>query len=59
VGKAAHLVEKKIVCAILAAKSEEKRELGRPVYRWEYNVKRFFSGWVSEDSILLAQGRDN
>jgi len=35
VGKAAHLDEKKNVCAILAGKSEEKREFGRPVYRWE------------------------
>ena len=34
-GKAAHLDEKKNVCAILAGKSEEKREFGRPVYRWE------------------------
>jgi hypothetical protein len=35
VGKAAHLDEKKNVCVILAGKSEEKREFGRPVYRWE------------------------
>jgi len=35
VGKAAHLDEMKNFCTILAGKSEEKREFGRPVYRWE------------------------
>lgn len=58
--KAAHLDEKKIAYTILAGKSEEKRELGRPVYiDGNIILKCFLSGWVVVDSVLLAQEREN
>lgn len=59
VDKAAHLDEKKNACTILAGKSEEKREFGRPVYiDGNMMLRCFLSGWVVVDSVLLAQEKE-
>jgi len=45
----------------LAGKPEEKRPLGRPRHRWEYNIKMDLLevGWeVDMDWIDLVQDRD-
>jgi hypothetical protein len=45
---------------ILAGKSEGKRPLGRPRYRWEDDIKMDLReiGWGGVDRIDLAQDRD-
>jgi hypothetical protein len=32
-------------CNILGTKSEGKRPLGRPMHRWEDNIKLYFKKW--------------
>jgi hypothetical protein len=43
----------------LLGKPEEKRPLGRPRYRWMYNIKMDFReiGWGGMDCIDLSQDR--
>jgi hypothetical protein len=43
----------------LVGKPEGKRSLGRPMHRWEYNIKMYLQGvwWVGMDWIEMAQNR--
>jgi hypothetical protein len=52
--------EKRNAYRILVGKSEEKRPLGRPRYRWVYIIKMDLReiGWGSMDWIDLVQDRD-
>jgi hypothetical protein len=52
--------EKKIAYRILMGKPEGKRPLGRPIRRWEDDIKMVLGeiGWGSTDWIDLAQDRD-
>jgi hypothetical protein len=45
---------------ILVGTSEWKRPLGRPIFRWENNIKMDFReiGWVAMYWFDLAQGKD-
>jgi hypothetical protein len=47
-------------CRVLVGKPEGKRPLGRPVRRWEDNIKINLReiGWGGVDWIHLAQDRD-
>jgi hypothetical protein len=52
--------EKRNVYRLLVGKSEGKRPLGRPRYRWTNNIQMDLGeiGWGSVDWIGLAQDRD-
>jgi hypothetical protein len=52
--------EKRNACMILMGKPEGKRPLGRPLRRWEDNIKMDFReiGWGGMDLIDLAQDTD-
>jgi hypothetical protein len=51
---------KRKACKILMGKSEGKRPLGRPRFRWVDNIKINLreTGWDGMDWIDLAQDRD-
>jgi hypothetical protein len=55
-GHVAQIGEKRNVYRILVGKPERKRPLGRPRYRWVYNIKVDLGeiGWGSVDWIGLA-----
>ena len=59
-GHVARMGERKGVYRVLVGKSEGKRPLGRPSYKWENNVKmgRQEVGGESMDWIELAQDRN-
>jgi hypothetical protein len=48
------------VCNILVGKPKGKRPLGRPMHRWENNIRMqlWEIGWEGVDLIHLAQDRD-
>ena len=52
--------ERRGVYRVSVGKPEEKRPLGRPRCRWEYNIKKNLQevGWLGMDWIELAQERD-
>jgi hypothetical protein len=52
--------EKRNARRSLVKKSEVKRKLGRPRYKWEDNIKMYLReiGWSGMDWIDLAQDRD-
>jgi hypothetical protein len=54
------MVESRGVYRVLVWKPEGKRPLGRPMHRWEDNIKMSLSesGMGSMDWIDLAQDRD-
>ena len=45
---------------VLVGKSEGRRSLGRPKYKWNYNIKMHVKevGWGSMDWIDVAEVRD-
>jgi hypothetical protein len=51
--------ERRVVYRVLAGRSEGKRPLGRPRYRWEDNIKMDFReiGIDGADCIRLDQDR--
>jgi hypothetical protein len=53
--------ERKDVYRVLVGKPKGKRPLGRPMRRWEDNIKMDFQevGYGNVDWIELAQGRDS
>jgi hypothetical protein len=55
VGKAAHLNEKKNVCAILAGNLKKRESLEDLCIDGSKMLKCFCSVWVGVDSIILAQ----
>jgi hypothetical protein len=59
-GKACSTNEENRNAYILEGKREGKRPLGRPRYRWEYNIQMDLRemGWGGMDWIDLAQDRD-
>jgi hypothetical protein len=59
-GHVARVGERRSVYRGLVGKPEEKRPLGRPRCRWEYNIKIAVQevGCGSMDWIELAQDRD-
>ena len=52
--------ERRGVYRVLVGRLEGKRPLGRPMHRWDYNIKMDLRevGWVGMDWIDLAQDRD-
>jgi hypothetical protein len=52
--------QKRGVYVVLVGKPEDKRQLGRPMRRWEDNIKKDLQevGCSGMDWIELAQGRD-
>jgi len=59
-GHVARMGEGRGVYRVLVGKLEGKRPLGRPRYRWEYNIKMDLQelGCEGMDWIKLAQDRD-
>jgi hypothetical protein len=51
---------KRIACRILVGKPEGKRQLGRPMHRWEDNIKMNLReiGWGGMGWIDMAEDRD-
>ena len=60
VGHVARMGEGRGVHRVLVLKPEEKRQLGRPRCRWEYNIKMDLqeAGGSCGDWMELAQDRD-
>jgi hypothetical protein len=58
-GHVAHMGEKRGVYSVLVGKPEDKRLLGRPRHRWEYNIKMDLQevGCGGMDLVDLAQNR--
>jgi hypothetical protein len=55
-GHVARMGAKRNACRIFMGKPERKRPLGRPIHRWEDNIKMDLRmGWYGLD---LAQNRD-
>jgi len=54
------MAERRGTCGVLVEKPEGKRPLGRPMHRWEDNIKMDLKkvGWWSMDWIDLAQEKD-
>jgi hypothetical protein len=52
--------EKRNAYRTLVGKPEEMRALGRPIYKWEDNIKMDLreTGWGDMDWIVQAQDRD-
>jgi hypothetical protein len=52
--------EEKKEYRVLVAKSQGKRQLGRPSYRWNYGIRMDprETGWGSVEWIQLAQDSD-
>jgi len=59
-GHVARMGERRCVYRVLAGKPEVKRQLGRPKFRWEDNIKMDLKevGCGGKDWIELAQDRD-
>jgi hypothetical protein len=59
-GNVARMGQKRNAYRILVRKSEGKRPLGRPIRRWEDNIRMDLReiGWGGMDWIDLAQDRD-
>jgi hypothetical protein len=59
-GNVAHMVEIRNACSILIGNPEMNRPLGRPVCRWEGNIKMDIreAGWEVVDWMQLVLDRD-
>jgi hypothetical protein len=60
IGHVARMGQRRVAYRVFVGKSEGKRRLGRPRYRWEDNSKMDLQevGWRSMDWIDMAQDRD-
>jgi len=52
-GHVARMGERKCVYRVLVGKPERKRQIGRPSYRWEDNIKMFRKWDVGEWTGLI------
>jgi hypothetical protein len=59
-GHVADMGKKRSVYTVLAGKPEGKRQLGRPILRWEFNIKMDLREieWGDKNWIYLAQNRE-